>query len=113
MRRYAVLLMGVSALLAALSLFLGQSKVGAASPAQECSVPKEWGQLKGTLMDGLVFEDGKGTIRLVSLGANCKGGLADALLWLTASSDRRRSGSTGISRVPMPVREGRCRRISR
>jgi hypothetical protein len=79
MRRNAVLLMGVIALVAALGLLLGQSKVGAASPAQECSVPKEWGQLKGTLMDGLVFEDGKGTIRLFSLGASCKGGLANAL----------------------------------
>ena len=55
------------------------SKAWAASPqavAQEgkgCSVPKEWGQLKGVADRSVAFEDASGMIRIVDLGPCMRG----------------------------------------
>jgi hypothetical protein len=38
-----------------------------------CSVPKEWGQLKGVADRSIAFEDPSGTIRIVDLGPCMRG----------------------------------------
>lgn len=55
------------------------AKAWAASPqqvAQEgkgCSVPKEWGQLKGVADKSVAFEDQSGNIRVLDLGPCMRG----------------------------------------
>jgi hypothetical protein len=55
------------------------SKVWAGPPqqvAQEgkgCSVPKEWGQLKGVADRSVAFEDPSGSIRVLDLGPCMRG----------------------------------------
>jgi len=70
----------VAALLVFVSIgILLVSRAWAASPqavAQEgkgCSVPKEWGQLKGVADRSVAFEDPSGNIRILDLGPCMRG----------------------------------------
>jgi hypothetical protein len=71
---FVVLLALVSAVIIVLD-----SKVWAGPPqrvAQEgkgCSVPKEWGQLKGVADRAVAFEDSSGSIRVLDLGPCMRG----------------------------------------
>lgn len=44
-----------------------------AEEGKGCSVPKEWGQLKGVADRGVAFEDSSGNIRVVDLGPCMRG----------------------------------------
>jgi hypothetical protein len=55
------------------------SKAWAVSPqivvheGKSCSVPKEWGQLKGVADRSIAFEDSSGNIRVLDLGPCMRG----------------------------------------
>jgi hypothetical protein len=70
----------VTALLVSASIAIFQTaKASAASPqavmreGKGCSVPKEWGQLKGVADRSVAFEDPSGNIRIVDLGPCMRG----------------------------------------
>jgi hypothetical protein len=72
--------LAVTVLLAfvSIAIILGSKAWADSSPAvaQEgkgCSVPKEWGQLKGVADRSVAFEDPSGSIRILDLGPCMRG----------------------------------------
>jgi hypothetical protein len=68
-----VLLIFVSIVITLASKAWAASSQAVAHEGKGCSVPKEWGQLKGVADRSVAFEDPSGNIRIVDLGPCMRG----------------------------------------
>jgi hypothetical protein len=69
----AVLLVFVSTAIVLASKVWATSPQSVAHEGKGCSVPKEWGQLKGVADRSVAFEDSSGSIRVLDLGPCMRG----------------------------------------